>query len=271
MPTVTSSGGFKPSTTDTPLDARTRVNTYAEIKNIQNPYINMEITVLSDETNHNEKTKYEVVSLLANEQGIENSIIDLSTLRRKVELYSEDEDIVFNGGSDAINTINFATQNELHSHANKEVLDGITSEKALSWDNKSDFSGDYSDLRGTPTLPTRTSELRNDSNFVVNTIADVPMSDIIYEVASVSGNMSYMVKNGICYVSIWGVTGTTVEENIISNTMPKAEIQSGQMLSATINNSIVGFAYINDTTLKLSIFTTNTAGYASFSYPVAIS
>ena len=105
MPTVTSSGGFKPSTTDTPLDVRTRVKTYAEIKNIQNPYINMEITVLSDETNHNEKTKYEVVSLLANEQGIENSIIDLSTLRRKVELYSEDEDIVFNDKSLVTNIV----------------------------------------------------------------------------------------------------------------------------------------------------------------------
>ena len=32
MATVTSSGGFKPSTTDTPLDVRTRVNTYAKIR-----------------------------------------------------------------------------------------------------------------------------------------------------------------------------------------------------------------------------------------------
>ena len=62
MATVTSSGGFKPSTTDTPLDVRTRVNTYAKIRDIQNPYVGMEITVLSDETNNNEKTKYEVVS-----------------------------------------------------------------------------------------------------------------------------------------------------------------------------------------------------------------
>ena len=41
MATVTSSGGFKPSTTDTPLDVRTRVNTYAKIRKIQSPYICM--------------------------------------------------------------------------------------------------------------------------------------------------------------------------------------------------------------------------------------
>ena len=215
MPTVTSSGGFKPSTTDTPLDARTRVNTYAEIRNIQNPYVDMEITVLSDETNYNEKTKYEVVSLLPNEQGIENSIIDLSTLRKKIELYSEDEDIVFNGGSDTTNLIQYQPM-------------GVST----------------------------------------------PLTTITSEETTISGDMSYIVKNGICYVTIWGATGTTIGNNyVICSTMPKPIMPIAQILNTTIDNSIMGSAYIDgdSTILKLSVFTMDVIGYGSFSYPVATS
>lgn len=215
MPTVTSSGGFKPSTTDTPLDARTRVNTYAEIRNIQNPYVDMEITVLSDETNHNEKTKYEVVSLLPNEQGIENSIIDLSTLRRKIELYGEDEDIVFNGGSDTTNLIQYQPM-------------GVST----------------------------------------------PLTTITSEETTISGDMSYIVKNGICYVTIWGTTGTTIGNNyVICSTMPKPIMPIAQILNTTIDNSIMGSVYIDgdSTILKLNVFTIDAIGYGSFSYPVAIS
>lgn len=35
-----------------------------------------------------------------------------------------------------------------------------------NWNNKSNFSGDYNDLQNKPTIPTKTSELINDSNFV---------------------------------------------------------------------------------------------------------
>ena len=86
MANITSSGGFKPSTTDTPLDIRTRVNTYEEIKNIPNPYIGMEILVLTDENNEGRKTKYKVESLKSNDLGLENTLIDINTLK-KIETY----------------------------------------------------------------------------------------------------------------------------------------------------------------------------------------
>lgn len=40
-----------------------------------------------------------------------------------------------------------------HTHDNKSVLDGITSDKVTAWDNKSDFSGNYLDLNNKPTIP----------------------------------------------------------------------------------------------------------------------
>ena len=54
----------------------------------------------------------------------------------------------------------------LHTHNNKSALDDITSEKINEWDNKSDFSGDYNDLTNKPNVPTKISQLTNDSNFI---------------------------------------------------------------------------------------------------------
>ena len=86
MTTIASSGGFIPSSKDTPLDKRTRVNLYEEIQNIKNPYVGMEILVLADETNSGRKTRYRVESLKANDLGMENALIDMTTIK-KVESY----------------------------------------------------------------------------------------------------------------------------------------------------------------------------------------
>ena len=94
--TVMSSGGFIPSTNDTPLDIRGRVNLYSEIKDIPNPYVGMEIRVLQDETNEGKMTKYKVTKLLSNEFGVPNSYIDTDTLEKISESLS-DEDLVFDG------------------------------------------------------------------------------------------------------------------------------------------------------------------------------
>lgn len=59
-----------------------------------------------------------------------------------------------------------ADRTELHNHTNKSILDRITSNKINEWNNKSTFSGSYSDLTDTPTIPSKTSELTNDSSFV---------------------------------------------------------------------------------------------------------
>ena len=43
---------------------------------------------------------------------------------------------------------------------------GITSTDITNWNNKSDFSGDYDDLTDKPTIPSKTSDLTNDSGFI---------------------------------------------------------------------------------------------------------
>ena len=71
---IVSSGPFKPGGKDMPNDARTRVESYADIATIPNPYVGLKITVKVDETNNNKMTDYIVKSLKANSIGVANSL-----------------------------------------------------------------------------------------------------------------------------------------------------------------------------------------------------
>ena len=73
---IVSGGPFKPGGEDMPSDARTRVDCYADIATIPNPYVGLKITVKVDETNNNKMTDYIVKSLKANSIGLANSLID---------------------------------------------------------------------------------------------------------------------------------------------------------------------------------------------------
>lgn len=46
----------------------------------------------------------------------------------------------------------------------------ISEADIANWNSKSNFSGKYDDLIGKPTIPTRTSQLTNDSNFISSTV-----------------------------------------------------------------------------------------------------
>ena len=73
---IVSGGPFKPGGKDMPVDARTRVESYADIASIPNPHVGLKITVKVDETNNNKMTDYIVKSLKANSMGTPNSAID---------------------------------------------------------------------------------------------------------------------------------------------------------------------------------------------------
>lgn len=51
----------------------------------------------------------------------------------------------------------------------------ILEEDIAKWNNKSDFSGKYEDLENQPDIPTKISQLENDSGFL--TLKDIPKSD----------------------------------------------------------------------------------------------
>ena len=115
--TINSGGPIKPSGINQPLDPRTEVKLYADIKLIPNPYVGMIITVLEDETNSNKMTDYKVLSLKANNFGVANSVID------QVQRYVD----YLGAGSVSQEDINTAVNNYLTEHP---VASGATAEQA---------------------------------------------------------------------------------------------------------------------------------------------
>ena len=104
---IVSGGPFKPGGTDMPSDARTRVDCYADIATIPNPYVGLKITVKVDETNNNKMTDYIVKSLKANSIGLANSLID--EVVRYVD-YLGASSGSSGGGSGTVDLSNYATK-----------------------------------------------------------------------------------------------------------------------------------------------------------------
>ena len=63
--------------------------------------------------------------------------------------------------------INYAGQakTDIDNHK-KDTTSHVTDAEKQTWNNKSNFSGSYNDLKNKPTIPTKTSQLENDSNFL---------------------------------------------------------------------------------------------------------
>ncbi len=72
-----------------------------------------------------------------------------------------------------------AKQIEQHEAHTKNGDVHITNEERKTWNNKSNFSGSYDDLKNKPTIPTKTSQLTNDSNFVKKEVTDQLYDEIV--------------------------------------------------------------------------------------------
>ena len=155
---ILSSGPFKPSGKDMPLDARTRINTYSEKETIPNPFVGMIVTVLTDENNNNKMTDYKVKSLKANSAGIANMVID--EMIPYVDYLGASS-----GGSISQEDINTAVNNYLTEHP---VAGGATEEQATQIEANANAIGDEN------------SGLIKEVNDIKNTVGDkseLPVGD----------------------------------------------------------------------------------------------
>ena len=180
--TIDSGGPIKPSGINQPLDPRTEVKLYADIKLIPNPYVGMIITVLEDETNQNKMTDYKVLSLKANSLGIANSVID--QVQRYVEYLG-----VSTGGSSSSGTGGTGLTSEQEEQLNK------IPEMEASINN---INESLNTKANTSDIPTNTSELYNDSGFLTSIpseyVTEQEMNEAIANVSSggsvdLSGNI----------------------------------------------------------------------------------
>ena len=266
--TIAASGPFKPTGKDMPSDARTRVETYADIPSIPNPHVGLKITVKVDETNNNKMTDYIVKSLKANSMGAANSVVD------EVVRYVDYLGVSSSGGGTAsggdVNLTEYATKTYVDNSINT-ALDGHTFKflTQAEYDalevkdplveyhitdatdnNNIDTSNLASNLSLTGTklqlknssgsligtavtlptnsanIPTKTSELTNDSGFVTS--------------SSLSNYVLTSEINGLVEDALQGATVTSKSKVNYSSTAYNSnynaiEIESGSAIDITFS------------------------------------
>ena len=140
--TINSSGPIKPTGINQPLDPRTEVKLYADIKLIPNPYVGMIITVLEDETNSNKMTDYKVLSLKSDDLGVANSVVD--RVQRYVDYLGVSGDGLTSEQSQQLQT---AYEHSQSPHINTTDVNNAVS--AYVTEHKSELKGDKGDTGAT--------------------------------------------------------------------------------------------------------------------------
>lgn len=145
------------------------------------------------------------------------------------------------------NDSNYVARNELHKHNNIDILNNITYFDINKWNNKSDFSGRYSDLEDLPKIPSKVSELINDNNYVddsyvIEKIAEASLSNKDVDLSA------YATKNFVIDTLASDVKNLTlvnssakVSQNIIDYLN---EIVKYFLSNNTIKNNKIKYYYI---------------------------
>lgn len=248
------SGPIKPSGKDMPSDARTRVESYADIASIPNPHVGLKITVKVDETNNNKMTDYIVKSLKANSSGIANMAIN------EVVRYVDYLGVSSSGGGTSAGTGEGLTTEQAqqlqtaytHSQSKHVTMDEVNEAiaNAQLGGGEVDTSNLASDLSLTGTslqlknssgsligtavtlpinstnIPTKTSELTNDSGFITN--------------SALSNYVLTSEINGLVEDALQGATVTSKSKVNYSSTAynpdyNSIEIESGSAIDITFS------------------------------------
>ena len=120
----------------------------------------------------------------------DNSVLDTATYGTDNEINVEAKGKLSISSGSARVTIETSA---LHTHENMDVLNSITAEKMASWDNKSDFDGNYSSLNGAPTsLPANGGNSATVGGFTIWTGTQAE-----YEAITAKSNTTiYFIKEG---------------------------------------------------------------------------
>lgn len=94
-----------------------------------------------------------------------------------------------------------------------------------------------------------------------------------FDDSRVTGEVTYKVTNGICYILCKDLRCTEIVANLqILNTLPKASMTVGNTgITSSVNGAANIYAYVSEGETKLSInsYVAGAIAYLSFSYPVA--
>ena len=134
----------------------------------------------------------------------------------------------------------------------------VTAQDKTNWNAKSDFSGNYNDLSNKPTIPSKTSDLTNDSNFA--TTSDVQTATNDMATKTWVGQQGYLTqhqdisgKQDVSGMTAYTTTATTSALNdvVTAHTANTSIHVSAEQIAAWNAKSDFSGSY-NDLTNKLS-------------------
>ena len=170
-----------------------------------------------NESSYNAKIN-EIEDTLSN-QG--TSIADLSNDKAdKSEMPTKTSDLTNDSG--------FITDYTETDPTVPNYVKNITQANITSWNNKSDFSGNYNDLTNKPSIPTKTSDLTNDSRFVNEQTLESSINDVLVYVDMNFPDISGKQDKEKTQVIVGDTASITPENNTI--------YQCGTLTSLTITN-----------------------------------
>ena len=147
-----------------------------------------------------------------------------------------------------------------HTHANTEVLNSITSENIQSWNNKSEFDGNYNTLTNKPTLPVKLSDLTNDSGYITNIVDDLlnyyKKSDTYSkeEIAELIGNINKLTSEIVESLPIENISTSTIyliKEGDTNNYKQYMYISGAWAQLSDTNIDLSGYAKLTDLDTKV--------------------
>lgn len=119
-------------------------------------------------------------------------------------------------GNKSLSDLGIAIPTELSQLTGDTTHRVVTDEQITSWNNKSNFSGSYTDLTNKPTIPTKTSQLDNDSGFITSYTETDPIFSASAAATITAEDIT--AWNGKQAKLTAGTNITISEENVISAT-----------------------------------------------------
>lgn len=122
-----------------------------------------------------------------------------------------------------------------------------------SWNGKSDFSGNYNDLTNKPSIPTKVSDLDNDTGFVVNTVNNLTnyyTKDESYTKTEVNSLINGITTMNVSVVSSLPTTGNATTIYLVAKTTSETQ------------NIYDEYLYVNNTWEKIGDTQIDLTNYA---------
>lgn len=128
---------------------------------------------------------------------------DIEEIASKVKVATSSDKITYDDTETKLGATNVQDAIGKVSEQKVDKQDGysmVSDSEKQAWNNKSDFSGSYNDLTDKPTIPTKTSEITNDSDFQTGEQVRAEIGKMTHFNFEIADSLEDVVKENVIYL-----------------------------------------------------------------------